>query len=147
MSPGLELNLSYLAMVCGKNKYCMEFKKYYKGFSSRVYHDRGGDFSVYNVECVEEDLLNHIFTIKGERVMMPDWGTRIPTLIFEPNDQASVDVIEEDLTYVFEYDPRVELLGLSVLPSPDSNTVVAIAKLKYLEFDVVKDLNIEVRSQ
>lgn len=122
-------------------------RKFYKGFSSRAYHDQGGDFSVFNVECVTEDLLNHIFTIPGERVHMPEFGTRIPTMVFEPNDEDSKNVIDEDLRMVFDYDPRVELLGLDLLPDEDSNTFVAVAKLKYLEFDVVRDLAITINNK
>lgn len=122
-------------------------RKYYKGFSTRNYHDMGQDFEIYNVECVTEDLLNHIFTIKGERVMMPEFGTRIPLMVFEPNDEYSQDVIREDLTTVFKYDPRVQLLNLVLNPSEDTNTIEAIATVKYLEFDVTKDLHIEIRSQ
>ena len=121
--------------------------KFYKGFSTRAYHDQGGDFSVYNVECVETDLLNHIFTIKGERLMMPDWGTRIPTMIFEPNDDESRDIIEEDLRFVFNYDPRVDLLGLDVFQAKDHNTIIAVAKLNYKEFAVTRDLKIEIKSK
>lgn len=122
-------------------------KKFYKGFSSRAYHDAGGDFTVYNVECVETDLLNHIFTVKGERVHMPNWGTRIPTMIFEPEDLESRSIIEEDLTAVFEADPRVELLGLSFFESSGRNGLIVVAKIYYKEFQVTKDLNIEIRSQ
>jgi phage baseplate assembly protein W len=122
-------------------------KKFYKGFSTRNYHDLGKEFEIYNVDCVTEDLLNHIFTIKGERVMMPDFGTRIPLMVFEPNDELSQEVIRDDLLYVFKYDPRVELLNLVLNPDEDTNLIEAIATLKYLEFDVVKDLHIEIRSQ
>ena len=122
-------------------------KKRYKGFSSRSYHEKGGDFTVYNIECVTEDLLNHIFTIKGERWHMPDFGTRIPTMVFELNDTDAQDVIREDLTAVFKFDPRVQLLELSVLPDEDRGVIVAVAKLRYLEFNVTRDLNIEVRPQ
>jgi phage baseplate assembly protein W len=119
-------------------------KKFFKGFSSRHYHDNGGDLGIYNMECVEEDLLNHIFTIKGERVRMPDWGTRIPTMVFEINDADAQNVIRKDLTDVFNYDPRVELLGLDVFAAEDINAIVAVAKLNYKEFNVTKDLRIEV---
>ncbi len=124
-----------------------ELRKFYKGFSTRKYHDSGGELEIYNIECVEEDLLNHIFTIKGERVMMPEFGTRIPLMVFEPNDEESQEIIMEDLRYVFEYDPRVELLNLTLLPDEDRNTIIAIAKIKYIEFEVTKDLRIEIRSQ
>ena len=36
----------------------------------------GVNFSLSDIELVERDLLNHIFTKKGSRVMMPDFGTR-----------------------------------------------------------------------
>lgn len=124
-----------------------QIRKFYKGFSTQKYHDFGGNFEIYNIACVEEDLLNHIFTIKGERVMMPEFGTRIPMMVFELNDLESQEIIEEDLRYVFEYDPRVELLALSVLPHEDTNLIVALATLRYIEFDVTKDLRIEIRSQ
>lgn len=124
-----------------------ELRKFYKGFSTRAYHDKGGGFESYNIACVEEDLLNHIFTIKGERVMMPEFGTRIPMLIFEPNDLESQGIVEEDLRTVFNYDPRVDLINLAVTASEDTNLIIAIATLRYKEFNVTKDLRIEVKSQ
>lgn len=124
-----------------------EYRKFYKGFSTTNYHDKGGNFEIYNIECVEEDLLNHIFTVKGERVMMPEFGTRIPMMTFEPNDAESQGIIEEDLTTVFNYDPRVELLSLKITPFEDKNIILAVATLRYKEFNVTKDLRIEVRSQ
>lgn len=122
-------------------------RKFYKGFSTRNYHDTGSGFENYNIECVTEDLLNHIFTIKGERVMMPEFGTRIPLMVFEPNDEESQQIIEEDLLYVFKYDPRIRLEKLTLVPNEDNYTIMAIATLTYLEFNVTKDLHIEIRSQ
>jgi phage baseplate assembly protein W len=118
--------------------------KFYKGFSSRHYHDNGGEFGVYNIDCVEEDLMNEIFTVKGERIHMPEFGTRIPIMTFELNDADAQNIVREDLTTVFKNDPRVALLGLDVLPAEDINALVAIAKLQYLQFNVTKDLRIEV---
>jgi phage baseplate assembly protein W len=113
----------------------------YKGFSTV------NRFGITDIELVKRDLLNHIYTIKGERVMMPNFGTRIPTLTFEPNDEYTKQIIEEDLTEVFNYDPRVQLISLVVLPLPDNNAIVALADLLYLEFNVQDVLHIEVKSQ
>jgi phage baseplate assembly protein W len=124
-----------------------DFRKFYKGFSTKSYHDIGKDFDIFNVQCVEEDLLNHIFTIKGERLMMPEFGTRIPLMVFEPNDEESQNIIEEDLKFVFNYDPRVKLINLSLFPNEDNGSILAIVTLNYIEFNVTKDLHIEVRSQ
>lgn len=122
-------------------------KKFYVGFSTRNYEERGGTFTIYNVECVEQDLINAIFTERGQRVMMPNYGTRIPLLAFEPGDQQTIDIITLDLTEVFKNDPRVNLLNLDVIPALDSNAIVAVAKLEYIEFNVTKDLNITVESK
>ena len=116
----------------------------YRGYSSYEYEQKR-TFSVQDVELVKLDLLNHIFTAKGERVMMPDFGTRIPDLPFEPLDEITLDILEEDLRFVFNYDPRVRLLDLLIQPDYDRNTVTAYARLLYLELDITDNLDINLQ--
>lgn len=117
----------------------------YKGFSTAEWL-KNKSFKVSNIELVKKDLLNHIFTIPGERVMMPAFGTRIPMLTFEQNDETTRSIIEADLKMVFDYDPRVKLLKLNVVTLPDNNAIVAFADLLYLEFNVTDTLKIEIKS-
>ena len=118
----------------------------YRGFSTYDLANRK-TFSLTNVELVKRDLLTHIFTIRGERVMMPGFGTRIPTLTFEPNDEQTRAIVEQDLRDVFEYDPRVRLMDLQVISLPDNNAIIALADLLYLEFNVRDVLRIEVPTE
>lgn len=118
----------------------------YRGFSTFDWKNRR-TFELNNIELVKRDILNHIFTEKGERVMMPNFGTRIPALAFEPNDEHSRKIVEDDLREVFNYDPRVELINLSVVTIPDNNAMLALADLLYLEFNVRDVLRIEVPTQ
>jgi phage baseplate assembly protein W len=120
---------------------------YYKGFSTRSYEQQGGSFGLYDVKCIQEDLMNELFTIKGERYNMPTYGTRIPLLVFEPNDPETEEVLREDVTTVIEHDPRVELLALDIIVAKDKNALVASVKVRYIEFNVVEDLYIEVGSR
>lgn len=119
---------------------------YYKGFSTFDWGSRR-TFGLTDVELVKRDLLNHIFTMKGERLMMPGFGTRIPVLAFEPNDEATRAIVETDLTEVFNYDPRVKLLALNVMNLPDNNAIIALADVLYVEFNVKDTLRIEVPTQ
>lgn len=121
-------------------------KIFYRGFSTAKASQPGGSFTITNKECVEEDLLNHIWTEYFERPHMPSFGTRIPTLVFEPNDEEVRNIIIEDLTKVFNYDPRVKLLDLNVFSLPDNNAIIAVATLYYIEMDVTDNLNIEIYS-
>jgi phage baseplate assembly protein W len=122
-------------------------KTFYKGFSTRNYEEKGGSFDLYNLDCVKEDLLNEIFTERGTRLYMPTYGTRIPTLTFEPNDAETMDVIREDITTVIDNDPRLFLQDISVEQVPEQYTILAVAKITYLEFNVTSDLYIEINSR
>lgn len=121
-------------------------KIFYKGFSSRNASRPGGSFMLTNKDLVNEDLLNHIFTEYFERPHMPSFGTRIPTLVFEPNDAQVRAIVDEDLRKVFNYDPRVRLQDLTVMSLPDNNAIIALATLLYVELNVVDNLKIEIYS-
>lgn len=123
-----------------------QLRRFYVGFNTRNYEDSGGRFDVYNVQCVEQDILNAIFTVRGERLMMPLYGTRIPLMTFEPGDQQTIDIITQDLQQVFSQEPRVQVMNLDVIQSTEKNALIAIAKLNYLEFNVTKDLFITINS-
>lgn len=118
----------------------------YRGFSTFDWNRRRTT-GLSNIELVKRDLLNHIYTERGTRVMMPSFGTRIPTIAFEPNDETTRAVIEKDLMEVFNYDPRVKVISLNVVSLPDNNTILALADLLYIEFNVKDVLRIEVQTK
>lgn len=116
----------------------------YKGYSSFEYQ-AANTFKVTDVELVKLDLLNHIFTRKGERVRLPTFGTIVPDLVFEPLDEETIDILESELRVVFDYDPRVELLDLSITVGADGSTVTAGALLRYIELDVTDLMNLNIQ--
>lgn len=115
----------------------------YRGYSTYEYQ-RNKTFVLTDVELVKMDLLNHIYTRKGERVMMPNFGTRIPDLAFEPLDQITLDILKEDLLSVFLFDPRVKLLELNIVPYYDQNAVIASARLLYIELNIQGNLDLNI---
>lgn len=115
----------------------------YKGFSSHEYA-RTKSFKISDVELVKLDLLNHIYTRKGERLMMPNFGTQIPDLAFEPLDEVTLDILRYELEYVFNYDPRVSLESLVILPDYNTGTVLASATLKYIELNLTETMDLHI---
>ena len=93
----------------------MATKGLYKGLSSFEFQ-RKKTFKLRDLELVKMDLLNHIFTKKGERVMMPNFGTLIPEMAFEPLDTETVSLVREEVTRVINYDPRVNLINMETSP-------------------------------
>lgn len=116
----------------------------YRGFSTASQEEnRGRSFSTIDVETVKRDLLNHIYTIPGERVMQPQFGTRIPLMAFEPLDELSIQAIKDDLTMVMEYDPRVRLIDIAVMALPDNNAIVAMVDIEYIQLDIKETLRLD----
>lgn len=116
----------------------------YRGFSTFEHRqDPSKGFALTDMALVKRDLLNFIYTIPGERVMHPDFGTRIPLLTFEPLDPDTLAIIEADLRKAVNYDPRLELIGVSVNAIPESNTIFALLDVRYVELNIVDTIKIE----
>lgn len=115
----------------------------YKGFSSFEF-ERRKTFKITDFELVRLDLLNHIFTRPGERLMMPNFGSIIPELTFEPLDDQTLDILQEDLQRIVNFDPRVELIDLEVYPDYDTNSVAAHVKLFFIELDLINTMDLNI---
>lgn len=118
----------------------------YKGFSTANWLETRS-FQIADIEAIKHDLSNHIFTRLGERVMQPGFGTRIPDMAFEPNDEETIKIIKDDVIKVINYDPRVQLKSVEVYPIPDNNTIIIMVTVYYVEFQVTDVLNIDVKSR
>jgi phage baseplate assembly protein W len=113
----------------------------YLGFST---FNSSKSFQLSGKELITRDILNHIYTLKGERVMMPDFGTRIPLMAFEPLDELLLAAVEEDLRAVVDYDVRVQLVDIAVMALPDNNAIIALLDLRYIELGgVIETLRLE----
>lgn len=117
---------------------------YYKGFSSFEFQSNK-TFKLTDVELVKMDLLNHIFTRRGERVMMPTFGTIVPDIVFEPLDEETISTVYEEIEAVFDYDPRVEVVTMNVSPNYDENSLTLEALLRYVEFNVIDEFNLNIQ--
>jgi phage baseplate assembly protein W len=115
----------------------------YRGYLTDNYTAKR-TFRVCDVNCVETDLLNHIFTRRGERVMMSNFGTIIPELAFEPMDDATLGLLRSELINVIKYDPRVSLLSLNMQPNYDVGSVSVSITVLYVELNVTGTINLNI---
>jgi len=82
----------------------------YKGFST-VGKVRA-PYTLIDGELIKADLLNELYTKRGERLMRPTYGTRIWDILMNPLDQYVVAEIKEDIERIVEKDLRVELTDI-----------------------------------
>ena len=98
-------------------------------------------YTLTDFELVKTDLLNHFSTRKGERVMLPGFGTIIYDLLMDPLDDTTRELIIEDATRVIEQEPRVKIDSIKL--SEHDSTILVETQLTYLPNGVTEELAIQ----
>lgn len=80
--------------------------KTYKGFSTVA--GLSNSFSLYDLQLIKQDLLNHFHIRLGERLENPEFGTIIWDLLFEPLTDELKNLITQNITAIINYDPRLK---------------------------------------
>lgn len=76
--------------------------------------------------------------------MMSTFGTRIRELIHEPLTQDVLDIIQEDINLVCNYDPRIEKLELKLTPVWDEGMVLVRLTFKYIELNMTDSIQLNL---
>ena len=97
-------------------------KPYFVGFNT--VNQSSPPYSLTNIELIKRDLNNHFATPMGSRVMMPEFGTRIYELLFDPFDEYTKNAITDDAVRVVQSDPRVQLVSVDVFQEDQALNVV-----------------------
>lgn len=86
--------------------------QFYKGFSSVDESNTGS--RLYDFALVKQDVINHFNTRKGERVMNPNFGSIIWSLLMEPLTNEIRELLTQDITNICTSDPRVTPIQLDL---------------------------------
>lgn len=87
--------------------------KLFSGFNTK--NRKVGSFLLHDVDLIKRDLLNHFNTRKGERVMLPEYGSIIWDLMFEPLTDGVREDIIDDAIRIVNLDTRAELQDINVV--------------------------------
>jgi len=82
-----------------------------------------GDLAVKkDVESVKQSIKNLVLTDKGERLMQPDIGCKVRSLLFDNFSPQAKLVARQTITETIEqHEPRAELINIKISPDPDNN--------------------------
>lgn len=100
----------------------------FKGYST--VDKTWGNFKLYDVDLAKRDLLNELYTRKGERLMSPQFGSIVWDLLFDPLTDEIVDAIRADCLRIVTKDPRLDLLDLNVVDN--EHTIIVSIILRYV---------------
>lgn len=88
---------------------------------------------LYDLSLARQDLLNHFHTRKGERIMMPTFGSIVWDMLFEPLDDYTINLIDEDVRLIIKSDPRWLLQSVAISDGPNALNIEVI--VTYLPTD------------
>jgi len=77
----------------------------YRGFST--VSNETNAYTLYDLQLIKQDLLNHFHVRQGERLEQPEFGTVIWDLLFEPLTDQIRNLITKNVETIINYDPRV----------------------------------------
>jgi hypothetical protein len=79
--------------------------QFYKGFSTQ--DSTSNNTKLYDFDLIKQDIINMFKTRQGERLMNPQFGSIIWDLLMEPLTDNVRDLLQQDITRICNYDPRV----------------------------------------
>ena len=86
----------------------------FTGFSTQAVRPGNVKTTLYDLSLVKTDLMNQFMTRKGERVMLPNYGTKIWDQLFEPFTDAVKSIILQDVLDVINSEPRVTIQNVNI---------------------------------
>ena len=90
-----------------------------------------------NTSAIARSLKNIVFTQPGEKFFNPDFGSRISESLFENVDNVSALAIEDEIrNSIINFEPRVNLLNVSVNPNEEDNEMNVIIQYEVTGIDV-----------
>ena len=75
-----------------------------------------------NEDAIARSIKNIVFTLPGEKIFDPEFGSEITGALFENIDDIAGGIIEDHIRQsINNYEPRVELIDVKTFPNFDNN--------------------------
>lgn len=110
----------------------------YKGFSSK---EPKKNYKLYDIDLVKQDLINHFYIRKGEKLENPEFGTVIWDMIFEQFTEEVKTIISKDVEDIINYDPRIQVNEVQI-DSTDQGIRIQ-ADITYIPFNINERMTFE----
>ena len=82
----------------------------------------GDLIALKNASAISRALKNIVLTGRGEKFFDPDFGSGVSESLFENLDEVTALNIKDEIEYsIANYEPRVELINVEVIPDYDGN--------------------------
>ena len=90
-----------------------------------------------NENAIARAVRNIVLTTPGEKFFDPDFGSSVSEILFENVDDITAVSIEDEIkSSLRNYEPRVELINLTVNPNFDENQFDVLISYRIVGIDI-----------
>ena len=90
-----------------------------------------------NENAIARSVKNIVFTLPGEKFFNEQFGSRITASLFENINDVTASIIVDEITQsITDYEPRVELISVEVIPNYDYNQMDAVINYEIIGIDI-----------
>jgi phage baseplate assembly protein W len=110
----------------------------YRGFSSKATKD---NFKLNDIDLVKQDIINHFYIRRGEKLQNPEFGTVIWDLLFEQFTPDVKELISKDVERIINFDPRIRVN--SVLVDSTAQGIRIEVEITYIPFNITERMGFD----
>ena len=110
----------------------------YKGFSSK---ETDNNFKIYDADLIKQDLINHFYIRKGEKLENPEFGSIIWDMLSEQFTEEVKEQISKNVEEIINYDPRIVVNQVTVDATEQGIRIEA--DIRYIEIDVTERMTFD----
>ncbi|AGH06768.1 baseplate wedge subunit [Synechococcus phage S-RIM2] len=98
--------------------------------------------TVKNDNAIKQSIKNLVLTTPGEKHFQPNVGSRVFNLLFEPLDAFTADAVKDEvINTINQYEPRVELTDVAVVPIEQGNKLSITIEYRIVGLPVVETID------
>jgi phage baseplate assembly protein W len=110
----------------------------YRGFSSKALRD---NFKLNDIDLVKQDIINHFYIRRGEKLQNPEFGTVIWDLLFEQFTPDVKSLIIKDVERIINFDPRIQVNLVTV--DATAQGIRVQVDITYIPFNITERMAFE----
>lgn len=108
------------------NRFRGELSNLYSDLNVSLKHDSSGNIVIVkNKNCITQSIKTILGTSKGERIMLPEFGSNLSEYVFEQLDLGTADLIEAEIETALDiWENRISVIDITVSQHDDDNLLI-----------------------
>lgn len=106
-----------------------------------------GDISIkYDADAVKQSMIDILFTRKGEREVMPNYGSRIVFLLMEKINQFTTILLHDEIENALTtWEPRIRVNNIEIVPFTSFHYYEVTIHFEILRLKEVETLQLKLQ--